>query len=154
MYNWSPWTLFRRRRMERALVRRPSYRKILTELGGHHNMIHGGGGGGGTLGGKYDNLLRKNANIRGKRWKKSGKRVNFYCTWGKKYDFWEKKGGEAKISIILTIYTPVYFHNISYFVQNVAPCTSNFVTLFFKASTTIWLFQKVEKGKPQKKMFF
>lgn len=28
-----------RRRRERALVRRPSYRKILTELGGHHNMI-------------------------------------------------------------------------------------------------------------------
>jgi len=32
--------IIRRRRMERALVRRPSYRKILTELGGHHNMIN------------------------------------------------------------------------------------------------------------------
>lgn len=31
-----------RRRTERSLVRRPSYRKILTELGGHHNMIQGG----------------------------------------------------------------------------------------------------------------
>ena len=30
-----------RRRRERALVRRPSYRKILTELGGHSNMISG-----------------------------------------------------------------------------------------------------------------
>lgn len=28
-----------RRRRERALVRRPSYRKILTDLGGHNNMI-------------------------------------------------------------------------------------------------------------------
>jgi hypothetical protein len=31
--------LFRRR--DRILVRRPSYRKILTELGGHHNMLQG-----------------------------------------------------------------------------------------------------------------
>ena len=32
---------FKRRRRERQLVRRPSYRKILTELGGHTNMISG-----------------------------------------------------------------------------------------------------------------
>ena len=31
----------RRRGDPRTLVRRPSYRKILTELGGHQNMING-----------------------------------------------------------------------------------------------------------------
>ncbi len=33
------FNLFRTR--DRILVRRPSYRKILTELGGHHNMLQG-----------------------------------------------------------------------------------------------------------------
>ena len=46
------------------------------------------------VGEKYDDLLRKNANIRGKRWKKKGKRGNFHCTWGKKYHY--GKRGEGK----------------------------------------------------------
>ena len=33
--------ILRRRGDPRTLVRRPSYRKILTELGGHQNMING-----------------------------------------------------------------------------------------------------------------
>ena len=33
------------------------------------------------VGGKYEDLLRKNANIRGKRWEKGAKRENFHCIW-------------------------------------------------------------------------
>ena len=47
---------------------------------------------------KYDNLLRKNANIRGKRWKKEGKEEIFTVLWGKKIIL--EKGGGAIISII------------------------------------------------------
>ena len=50
---------------------------------------------------KFDDLLR-NANIGGKRWKKR----NFLLYRGKNMMF--EKGGGAKITIILIIYTPVY----------------------------------------------
>ena len=45
---------------------------------------------------KYDDLLRKNANIWGKRWKKGGKEEKLHCTWVKNIIL-EKKGGGCKI---------------------------------------------------------
>ena len=57
------------------------------------------------FGKKYDYLLRKKR-IHGVRGGKKGKKRNFFfCTWGKNMIF-ENKGGGAKISIILIIYTP------------------------------------------------
>ena len=51
---------------------------------------------------KYDDLLRKNPNIRGRLWKKGEKR-KFSVYLGKKYHFGKRGGG---ISIIWIIYTP------------------------------------------------
>ena len=56
-------------------------------------------------------LLRKNANVRDKRWKKGGKEGIFTVLGGKKYHFRKKKGGGGKISIIWLSYTPAYFNN-------------------------------------------
>ena len=53
---------------------------------------------------KYDNLLRKNMNVRGKRWKK-GVKSEFFNVLGRKNIILEKGGG-GKISINWTIYTP------------------------------------------------
>ena len=52
----------------------------------------------GCLGKIYDYLLSKNANIRGKRLKKRGKRRNFSLHWGKNIIFEKEEGGAAKIS--------------------------------------------------------
>ena len=50
------------------------------------------------VGKKYDDLLRKYANISGKRWKKGGKGRFFTVLGGKKYNF--GKRGWCKMSII------------------------------------------------------
>ena len=54
------------------------------------------------MGEKYEDLLRKNENLRGKRWKKRWERGNFHYTWGKYINL--EKGG--RISIFKIIYTP------------------------------------------------
>ena len=59
----------------------------------------------GWLGKKYDDLLRKNTNIRGKRWKK-GEIEEIFTVLGGRNMILEKGGRGAKISIILMIYTP------------------------------------------------
>ena len=48
------------------------------------------------VGEKHDFLLRENAKIKRKRWKKRGFRGNFTVLWGKNI-IMEKKGGWAKI---------------------------------------------------------
>ena len=57
--------------------------------------------------GKYDDLSRKNANIRGKRWKKGEKEEIFTALWGKNIIL-EKKGGPGG-------------KNINY-LDNIDPC--------------------------------
>ena len=52
---------------------------------------------------KYEDLVRKNANKRGKRWKK-GEMRKLFTVLGEKILFLIKGGGE--ISIIWIIYTP------------------------------------------------
>ena len=54
---------------------------------------------------KYDDFLRKNAIIRGKRWIKGGKE-EIFTVLGEKYNFGKRR--EAKISIMWIIYTPAY----------------------------------------------
>ena len=63
----------------------------------------------GWLGKKYEDLSRKNANIKGKRWKKGGK---FSLYLWKKISFW-KKGGGAKILSYLDIIHPCKVNNSS-----------------------------------------
>ena len=53
---------------------------------------------------KCDDLLRKSANMRGKKW---GKEEIFMLVWGKKFHFGKMDGGWAKITIFLIIYNPV-----------------------------------------------
>ena len=60
----------------------------------------------GWLGGKYDVLVRKNVNMRGKRCKNGQKVENLHCTSGKKCHF--EKGGGAKISYLWQIYVPAW----------------------------------------------
>ena len=64
------------------------------------------GAGGGTkiwvfgwLGKKYDDLLGKKANIRGKKVKKNWKKGKFSLYLGKKYDFRKRRGGGQKYPI-------------------------------------------------------
>ena len=59
---------------------------------------------------KYDDLLRKNANVRGKRWKNRGKGEIFTVLGGKIY-FLKKRGGGQKYPI-LGKYTPLYLYHI------------------------------------------
>ena len=65
-------------------------------------IFHFPPGGGGKnmkywcMGKKYDDLLRRDANIRGKSWK-NGKKGNFHFTLGKQYNF---KKGEQKYPIL------------------------------------------------------
>ena len=66
------------------------------------------------LGKKYDDLLRKSANIRRKR-RKNGE--IFTVPRGKNMIF-GKAGGGAKISIIWIIYTPVYMFDIYFHNEN------------------------------------
>ena len=61
----------------------------------------------GWLGKKYDSLLKKKANIRGKRWM-DGEYGEIFTVLGGKNIIFEKKG-EAKISYFRQIYTPVFF---------------------------------------------
>ena len=46
------------------------------------------------MGKKYEDLLRKNENIRGKRWKKGEKEEIFTVLWGKTYHFGKGRGGK------------------------------------------------------------
>ena len=65
----------------------------------------------GWLGKKYDDLLRKNANLREKRWK-NGK---FSLYQVEKYNFWKKRGGGGqKYNNLGKLYNPVTIL-ISYF---------------------------------------
>ena len=49
----------------------------------------------GWLGGKYEDFLRKNANIRGKRWKKGeNRKFSVYILGGEKISFRKKGGGQ------------------------------------------------------------
>ena len=57
------------------------------------------------MGKKYDDLLRKNANIRGKRWTKDGKKEISTETRGKNF-FLEKREGQKYH--ILGKYTPLW----------------------------------------------
>ena len=98
-------------------------------------------------------FIKKNTNIRVKRWKKREKRRNFHCTWGKKYHI-EKMGGG--ILIFLIIYTPDFkllwkrvffsFHYMYWFLQNVPYTKINFsLEIWYIHTKLIWWFIKVIK---------
>ena len=46
------------------------------------------------MGKKYEDLLRKTPNIRGKGWKKGGKEEIFNVIWGKTYHFGKRERGQ------------------------------------------------------------
>ena len=48
----------------------------------------------GLLRNKYDDLLIKIGNIRGKRWKNGGEKGHFHCTWGKNIILKKGWGGQ------------------------------------------------------------
>ena len=58
------------------------------------------------LGKKFDDMLRKIQNIRGKM-VKNGRKGKFFTVPGKKISFW-KKGGGAKISYCWQVYSPAF----------------------------------------------
>ena len=59
------------------------------------------------FGGKYDDSLRKNMNLKGK-WRKNGGKEEIFTVLGGKISFWKKGWGWAKISYFMEIYTPAF----------------------------------------------